>query len=99
METGEGGTCAWSLGGVDPTTSLALIFDVASKESGAVQPGKRHHLQLITYYQHSSGRVRMRVTTSAGGWWCVSSLAQELFLNASALPLASRAATRLTLRR
>ena len=30
--------------------------------------GKPHHMQLITYYQHSSGRLRMRVTTTAGVW-------------------------------
>lgn len=72
QETGEGGTCAWSLGGVDPTTSLAIVFDVAAKDAaaGAANVGKRHYLQLITYYQHSSGRVRMRVTTSMAGWWC-----------------------------
>lgn len=71
QETGEGGTCAWSLGGVDPTTSLALVFDVTAKDAaaGAANVGKRHYLQLITYYQHSSGRVRMRVTTSMAGWW------------------------------
>jgi hypothetical protein len=67
-ETGESGTCAWSLGGVDPSTSLAVIFDVTAKDAGGVQPGKRHHLQLITYYLHSNGRYRMRVTTTAGGW-------------------------------
>ena len=67
-QIGEGGTYAWSLGGIDPSTSLSLYFDVAAKDTQSAQPGKRHHLQLITYYQHSSGRYRMRVTTSAGMW-------------------------------
>jgi hypothetical protein len=67
-EIGEGGTYAWSLGGIDPSTSLSLYFDVAAKDAASAQPGKRHHLQLITYYQHSSGRYRMRVTTTAGLW-------------------------------
>ena len=30
--------------------------------------GKRRHLQLITNYQHSSGRFRMRVTTVSAPW-------------------------------
>jgi protein transport protein SEC23 len=67
-EIGEGGTFAWSLGGIDPSTSLALYFDVAAKDATSAQPGRRHHLQLITYYQHSSGRYRMRITTTAGMW-------------------------------
>ena len=69
-EIGEGGTYAWSLGGLDPSSSLAIYFDVSAKDAAAaqVQPGRRHHLQLITYYQHSSGRYRMRVTTTAGLW-------------------------------
>ena len=67
-EVGEGGTFAWSLGGVDPSTSVALYFDVSAKDAASAQPGRRHHLQLITYYQHSSGRYRMRVTTSGGMW-------------------------------
>lgn len=67
-ETGESGTCAWSLGGVDPSTSLAVVFDVTAKDAGGVQAGKRHFLQLITYYQHSNGRFRMRVTTTGGAW-------------------------------
>jgi len=54
MEVGEGGTCAWSLGGVDPTTSLAIVFEAAGKDAGAQQAGKRHYMQLITYYQHST---------------------------------------------
>lgn len=42
-----------------------LYFDIG-KEGGP--PGKRHHLQLLTYYQHANGRYRLRVTTTAGLW-------------------------------
>jgi protein transport protein SEC23 len=66
-EIGEGGTYGWSLGGLDPTSTLAIIFDAGKEGSGAV-PGKRHYLQLVTYYQHSNGRYRMRVTTTGGMW-------------------------------
>jgi protein transport protein SEC23 len=63
-EIGESGTSAWSLGTIDPATSIALFFDVA----GGGGPGKRHHMQILTLYQHSSGRQRLRVTTSGGVW-------------------------------
>ena len=65
---GEGGTYAWAMGGIDPSTSLALYFEVANSTSTPMPAGKRHHLQLVTRYQHSSGRYRMRVTTVGGAW-------------------------------
>lgn len=69
-EIGESGTCSWSLGCLDPDSTIALYFDIANGPGGgaSAMPGRRHHLQLITYYQHSSGRYRMRVTTTAGAW-------------------------------
>jgi protein transport protein SEC23 len=66
-EVGEGGTNAWALGALDVTTSVAVFFDITNAQ-GAVELDKRHHLQFITYYQHASGRQRMRVTTCAGLW-------------------------------
>ena len=66
-EVGEGGTNAWSLGALDTTTSVAIFFDISNAQ-GAVELDKRHHLQIITYYQHASGQQRMRVTTCAGMW-------------------------------
>jgi protein transport protein SEC23 len=49
-EIGEGGTCAWSLGAIDPATSVALYFDVAANTAGSgPSPNRRHHMQLITY--------------------------------------------------
>ena len=68
-EVGQGGTYAWSLGAIDPTSTISLFFDVAGKDSGGTaSAARRHHLQIVTYYQHSSGRYRMRVTTTAGTW-------------------------------
>jgi protein transport protein SEC23 len=67
-EIGEGGTFAWSLGSFDPSSTYAIYFDIAAKDSATIQPGRRHHLQLLTYYQHANGRYRMRVTTTAGLW-------------------------------
>jgi protein transport protein SEC23 len=121
-EIGEGGTFAWSLGAVDPTTTVALYFDMASQGSaasggglglggmglgggggggGGMQggPGKRHHLQVITNYQHSSGRLRMRVTTTAGTWNAdpndLSSMAR-LFDQEAAAVMMARIATHRT---
>ena len=67
-EIGEGGTCAWSMGGINPTTAVALYFEVANARPEAISHGKRHFLQLVTKYQHSSGRYRIRVTTCSGPW-------------------------------
>jgi protein transport protein SEC23 len=66
-EVGEGGTNQWSLGALDPTTTLAIVFEV-NNAAGAVEMDKRHYLQIITYFQHPGGRQRMRVTTCSGAW-------------------------------
>ena len=100
IEIGEAGTYMWGLGAIDPSTTIALYFDISSQGGagagggggglglgglglgmgggagsaaggmggGGGMGGKPHHMQLITYYQHSSGRLRMRVTTTAGVW-------------------------------
>ncbi len=68
-EMGEGGTYAWSLGGIDPSTTLALYFEIANASATAAPAAsRRHHLQIVTKYQHSNGRFRMRVTTVGGAW-------------------------------
>jgi len=67
-EIGQGGTHAWSMGGIDPATTVALYFDVTNPSAQAIVPGKRRHLQLITNYQHASGKYRMRVTSTCGAW-------------------------------
>lgn len=65
-EIGIGGTNIWSMGGIDPNTTIAIYFDVANQV--ALAPGKSRFIQLITRYQHASGRYRTRVTTVCGPW-------------------------------
>ena len=67
-EIGVGGTYAWSMGAIDPSSTIAFYFEVVNQPSNPLPAGKRHHLQIITQYQHSSGRYRMRVTTLGGPW-------------------------------
>lgn len=65
---GEGGTYAWSLGGLDPSSTVAVYFEVANQGTQPIPPNKRRCVQFITQYQHSNGHYRMRVTTCAGPW-------------------------------
>jgi len=76
-EIGQGNTNAWSMGGIDEDTTLALYFEVTNQQSGQqqVQQGQQRHLQLLTSYQHSSGQYRLRVTTLAHTWADSSQLA------------------------
>ena len=67
-EVGQGSTYAWSMGGLSPSTTVAFYFEIVNKEENPLPPGKRHHIQFVTTYQHSSGSYRMRVTTLGGGW-------------------------------
>jgi len=68
VEVGEGGTNVWSMGGLDPSTTLAFYFEVANSQSQALPAHKRRMLQFMTQYQHSSGRYRLRVTSVCGLW-------------------------------
>lgn len=67
-EIGQGGTSAWSLGGIDPSTTLALYFEVTNSNQNPLSPNARRYIQLLTQYQHSSGRIRLRCTTLWGNW-------------------------------
>jgi len=68
-EIGIGETCAWSLGGLDPNSTLAFYFDIVAQGSNDEntvdpnQPPKQCYLQFVTKYKHSSGRTHLRVTT------------------------------------
>eukprot|EP00742_Colponemidia_sp_Colp-10_P002689 GILJ01002874.1.p1 GENE.GILJ01002874.1~~GILJ01002874.1.p1 ORF type:complete len:758 (+),score=106.72 GILJ01002874.1:32-2305(+) len=64
-EIGQGGTNAWSMGGLDKNLSLAIYFEVVAQHNAPVTPGKTGFVQFLTTYQHSSGRTRLRVTTVA----------------------------------
>eukprot|EP00750_Incisomonas_marina_P024972 INCI5258.1.p1 GENE.INCI5258.1~~INCI5258.1.p1 ORF type:complete len:765 (-),score=86.15 INCI5258.1:403-2697(-) len=65
---GEGGTNAWAISALDPNSTLGLVFEVAQPANSPIAQGRRPHLQFITTYQHASGAIRMRVTTTALQW-------------------------------
>lgn len=66
-EIGISGTSAWKFCGISPKTTVALYFEVANQQQPAA-PGSRGITQFVTYYQHSSGQFRLRVTTVARNW-------------------------------
>jgi protein transport protein SEC23 len=69
MEVGRGGTSAWSLGGIDPSTTVAVYFDISNPGTSPLPEGKRRFIQFLTKYQHANGRTRLRATTLCGPWW------------------------------
>lgn len=66
-EIGIGNTSAWKICGVTPNTSVATYFEISTQDRSAQpQQGRsRGIIQFLTYYQHSSGVFRLRVTTVA----------------------------------
>lgn len=67
LEVGKGGTNVWGLGGIFPTTTVAIYFDISN--AAALPEGKRPYMQFLTKYQHASGRTRIRATTLCAGWY------------------------------
>jgi protein transport protein SEC23 len=67
IEVGKGGTSAWSIGGIDPNTTIAIYFDVSNTTK--VADGKRRYIQFLTKYLHASGETRLRATTVCGPWY------------------------------
>lgn len=68
---GQGGTSAWKMCGLDKATSLCLIFEIAKKEGPdpiSQSSSNQFYFQFLTYYQHSSGQMRLRVTTLSRRW-------------------------------
>lgn len=68
QEMGVGGTCQWKFCGINPGTSVALVFEVVNQHGAPIPQGGRGCLQFITQYQHSSGQKRVRVTTVSRNW-------------------------------
>jgi len=68
LEVGVGGTNAWSLGGIDPGTTIAVYFDISNPGTSPLPEGKRRFIQFLTKYQHANGRTRLRATTLCGPW-------------------------------
>uniref|UniRef100_A0A8D3E1H8 Protein transport protein SEC23 n=1 Tax=Scophthalmus maximus TaxID=52904 RepID=A0A8D3E1H8_SCOMX len=67
-EIGTGGTCQWKICGLDPSTTLALYFEVVNQHKAPIPQGGRGAIQFVSQYQHSSGQRRIRVTTTARNW-------------------------------
>lgn len=69
LEIGKGGTNAWSLGGLDPSTTYAVYFDITNPGNTPLSEDKRRYIQFLTRYQHANGRTRFRTTTVCGPWY------------------------------
>lgn len=59
---GEGGTVEWYVGTADHTSTLGFVFE-NEKIDQNVWMGKPVFIQLRTIYKHSSGQIRLRVTS------------------------------------
>lgn len=68
--TGEGGTTAWKMCGLDKSTCFTVLFDLSSSErsasTGTVNP--QLYLQFLTSYQNPEGQSMLRVTTVTRTW-------------------------------
>ncbi|KAI0313283.1 hypothetical protein OF83DRAFT_1142114 [Amylostereum chailletii] len=64
-EIGIGQTSAWKINTINPRTSEAVYFEVVTPAGQPLQPNSRGLIQFVTHYQHSSGQMRLRVTTIA----------------------------------
>uniref|UniRef100_A0AAY4A1K5 Protein transport protein SEC23 n=1 Tax=Denticeps clupeoides TaxID=299321 RepID=A0AAY4A1K5_9TELE len=78
LEIGTGGTCQWKICGLDPSTTLALYFEVVNQHNAPIPQGGRGAVQYVTQYQHSSGQRRIRVTTIARNWADAQSQIQSI---------------------
>lgn len=64
-EIGIGQTSAWKIATLSQKTSTAVYFEVVTPAGQPLQAGSRGLVQFVTHYQHSSGQMRLRVTTIA----------------------------------
>lgn len=62
VEIGLGMTNAWRISSLDPQTSIAYYLDVVNDSNDVKR--SNGYVQFQTKYQHSSGRIRLRVTTA-----------------------------------
>jgi protein transport protein SEC23 len=65
-EIGIGGTSAWKFCSITPKTTTAIFFEVAKQTQPQI--GTNGIIQFVTHYQHSSGFLRLRVTTISRPW-------------------------------
>ncbi|KAJ3546914.1 hypothetical protein NMY22_g1855 [Coprinellus aureogranulatus] len=64
-EIGIGQTSAWKINTISPRTATGVYFEVVTPAGQPLQQGSRGLIQFVTHYQHSSGQMRLRVTTIA----------------------------------
>ncbi|KAJ3529837.1 hypothetical protein NMY22_g8833 [Coprinellus aureogranulatus] len=62
-EIGIGQTSARKINTISPRTSTRVYFEVVTPAGQALQQGSMGVIQFVTHYQHSSGQMRLRVTT------------------------------------
>ena len=62
IEIGLSQTNAWHVGNINSQTSIAYYLDIHNQEVEIKRPFA--YIQFQTKYQHSSGRMRIRVTTA-----------------------------------
>ncbi|NP_001086405.1 Sec23 homolog B, COPII coat complex component L homeolog [Xenopus laevis] len=77
-ELGVGGTSQWKICALDPTTTLAIYFEVVNQHNAPIPQGGRGAVQFLTQYQHSSTQKRIRVTTIARNWADAQSQIQHI---------------------
>lgn len=64
-EIGQGGTSAWKFCGLSPRTTASVFFEMAGAQGSMPAPNTVGIVQFVTMYQHASGQMRLRVTTTA----------------------------------
>ncbi|CAE6539090.1 unnamed protein product [Rhizoctonia solani] len=64
-EIGIAQTSAWKICTLTPRTSTAVYFEVVTPAGQPLQAGSRGLIQFVTHFQHSSGQMRLRVSTIA----------------------------------
>ena len=70
-EIGIGGTTAWKMNGLGPRSTAGFYFEPSAANATNVtsdpygQNQQYAFIQFVTSYQHSSGTLRLRVTTLA----------------------------------
>jgi len=82
-EIGVGGTAQWSLGGLDPNTTVGVYFTLSQlSDSQQNVDSRQAYVQFVTKYKHSSGRTHLRVTTVAKTFADAKSLEGMAYLRA-----------------
>ncbi|KAA8520347.1 hypothetical protein F0562_014603 [Nyssa sinensis] len=78
---GQGNTTAWKLCGLDKATTLCLLYEIVKKDIPdpiAQSANNQFYFQFLTYYQHSSGQMRLRATTLSRRWVAGPGSTQDL---------------------